>query len=63
MPQGGDVVTAVDGKKVKKVEDILSYLDTKQVGDVVKLSVVRDGQQTTVNVTLGEWPTNLSQQN
>ena len=32
-PEGGDVVLSVDGQSVKKVEDISSYLDTKNPGD------------------------------
>ncbi|MFH1639930.1 MAG: trypsin-like peptidase domain-containing protein [Chloroflexota bacterium] len=53
---GGDVITAVDGKKVNKVEDLVSYFNTKKPGDSVSLSVNRGGKDITVEVTLGEWP-------
>ena len=56
LPKGGDVITTVDGRKVAKVEDISSYLDTKQVGDTVKLGILRDGQSQTVEVKLAAWP-------
>ena len=59
LPKGGDVITAVDGRKVAKVEDISSYLDAKQAGDTVRLTVVRDGQSLDVDVKLGEWPDRL----
>lgn len=53
---GGDIVTAVDGTAVKKVEDMVIYFNTKNVGDDVTLSVIRDGKTIQVVVTLGPWP-------
>lgn len=57
---GGDIITAVDGVAVSKVEDLISYLNGKKPGDDVTLSIVREGEQMTVKVTLGEWPANIS---
>lgn len=57
---GGDVITAVDGKSVTSVEDLSAYLNTKQVGDKVTLSVLREGQSIDVQVTLEAWPTEIS---
>ncbi len=62
VPSGGDVITAVDAKKVKKIDDIIAYLDTKRVGDVVKVHVIRNGSEMDFDVTLREWPSNLQQQ-
>jgi S1-C subfamily serine protease len=59
LGKGGDVITAVDGKAVKTVEAISSYLLTKKVGDTVTLSVLRDGSSLSLQVTLGTWPTSL----
>jgi serine protease Do len=53
---GGDVVTAVDNTPVKKVEDMLSYFNSKQPGDTVNLSIIRDGKQQSLPIVLGEWP-------
>jgi len=55
-PKGGDVITAVDGKKVSRVEDISNYLDTRPVGSTVRVSLMRDGQPLTVEVKLEPWP-------
>ncbi|MBI3964941.1 MAG: trypsin-like peptidase domain-containing protein [Chloroflexi bacterium] len=53
----GDIITAIDGKRVTKVEDIISYLDAKKSpGDTVKLSILREGKEQTVDVQLGEFP-------
>lgn len=55
IPAGGDIITAVDGKMVKTVQEISRYLDTLKVGDKVKLSVLRDGKAQDITVTLGAW--------
>ena len=48
----GDVITAIDGKPVKKVNDLFSLLETKKIGDVVQVEILRDGKKQTVEVTL-----------
>lgn len=53
---GGDVITAVDGKAVTGVDELSNYIATKQVGDSISLSVIRDGQTLTVQLTLEPWP-------
>ncbi len=52
----GDIITAVDGVKVTAVGDIISHFATKQPGDSVTLTILRDGETIEVSVTLGEWP-------
>ena len=41
---GGDVITAVNGLRIHNFDELLSAVRAKQVGDVIKLSVVRDGK-------------------
>ena len=53
----GDVIVDVDGRPTKSVRDIGEYLDGKVVGDVVTLTVVRDGGDVGLVATLGAWPT------
>ena len=54
---GGDIIVAVDGKAMKRPEDFVSYLElSKKAGESVALTIVRDGQQQNVNLTLGERP-------
>lgn len=57
---GGDIITAVDGKAVASVQDMLSYFNGKRPGDKVTLSVIRGDQQISVPVELGEWPDQLA---
>ena len=57
LAAGGDIIVAVDGKAVKRPEDFASYLElNKKAGETVALTIVRDGQQRDVTVTLGERP-------
>jgi S1-C subfamily serine protease len=41
---GGDIIVAIDNNTVRKIDDILSYLEReKKVGDRVQLTVLRNG--------------------
>lgn len=53
---GGDVITAVDGKKISTMEDLVEELQEKKPGDEVELTVYHDGQEKTAHVTLGKQP-------
>lgn len=57
---GGDIITAIDGTPVARVEDMLSYFNGKKPGDQVTLSVQRGDQQISAQVELGEWPDKLT---
>jgi S1-C subfamily serine protease len=50
---GGDVILSIDNRTVNTIEDILSYLDKKNVGDIVQLTILRDGRAENVSVQLG----------
>ena len=54
---GGDLITAIDGQKIVKESDLPELIARHQPGDTVKVQIIRDGQQQTVDVTLGERPT------
>jgi S1-C subfamily serine protease len=56
LPKGGDVILSIDGQKIAKTDAITAYLDTRKVGDVVKVEILRDGNRQTVDLTLEEWP-------
>ena len=55
--QAGDIIVAIDGHQVSTYDDIASYLDTKNPGDTIKITVQRAGQQKDLNVTLDAWTT------
>ena len=54
---GGDIVLAVDGKEVRKIDDILIHLQKeKAVGDEIVLEILRDGRTGSFTVTLEKRP-------
>jgi len=54
VPIGGDVVTAVDGQRIKSLYDLILYMQrTKRPGDLVSLTIIRGGSTMLVDVTLG----------
>jgi serine protease Do len=50
----GDVIIEVDGHKVGKVADLTSTIAATPPGKRVELKVVRDGEEKTISVSLGE---------
>jgi S1-C subfamily serine protease len=54
---GGDIILAVDGIDVRKIDDILIHLQrVKTVGDDMDLEILRDGRTTNVTIILQERP-------
>jgi S1-C subfamily serine protease len=53
---GGDVILKVDGIIIIRPDDLAEAISSKQPGDVVTLTVLRDGQREEVDVTLGKRP-------
>jgi S1-C subfamily serine protease len=54
---GGDVITSVDNKIVRKIDDILVYLQReKSVGDEMQLTILRDGHEMQITTVLGARP-------
>lgn len=53
-----DVITAVDGKPIESSGDLFGALRDYQPGDTIKVTAVRDGDEQTFEVTLGELPDN-----
>ena len=48
----GDIITALDGNAINSSDELIVAIRSKSVGDVVKLSVARNGKLTTIKVTL-----------
>ena len=54
---GGDVIIGIDGREVRGINDILVYIERyKNVGDNVTLTIIREGRETEVPLTLGARP-------
>ena len=56
-PIGGDVITAINGQPLKSSDELGSYLfDNTQVGQTLTLTILRNGHNKQVKVTLGVLP-------
>ena len=51
-----DIITAVNADRVESWNDFVRDVVTKKIGDVVKLTIMRDGATRTLSVTLAERP-------
>ncbi len=53
---GGDIIVGIDDKSVGGMDDLIIYLETRQVGQQVVLTVIREKQEQEIQVTLEERP-------
>ena len=57
MRAGGDIVIAIEGGEITRFDDLINYLASHtSVGDVITLTVIRDGRELDIRVTLAERP-------
>jgi serine protease Do len=54
--KAGDVITAVNGQEVDDARDLAKKIGSMAPNSAVKLTVMRDGSEKTVSLTLGELP-------
>ena len=60
LPTGGDIITELDGEPIAGMEEIISTVNTRQPGEELQLTVVRDGESREVTVTLGDRPSEIA---
>lgn len=49
-----DIILECDGVKIENGKTPQDFMEDKKVGDILRLTILRDGKQKTVNVKLGE---------
>jgi serine protease Do len=60
-PTSADIITAIDGLKITDMSGLVSYLaNNTQPGQTINLTVLRDGNEINVPVTLTARPEALS---
>jgi serine protease Do len=50
----GDIITEINGKSIKDSRELLQIVASLAVGETVKVKVLRDGKEKTLNVVTGE---------
>jgi S1-C subfamily serine protease len=58
VPTGGDVIVELEGTEITSSAELQSAVEAKRPGETVTITVVRDGDRETLEVTLGERPEN-----
>jgi S1-C subfamily serine protease len=53
---GGDVIVAVNGRRLTRTQDLADVISAMSAGQRVKLEVLRDGKRRTIDVELGQRP-------
>jgi len=62
VPVGGDVITAINGQPTNTIEDLIAYLAANtEVGQKVEMTLLRNGKEQKVEVTLEARPTSNTQ--
>ena len=56
VPEGGDIIVAVDGKPITDMANVSQAVSSKAVGDEITLTVLRDGQREDITFALGDRP-------
>lgn len=54
--RAGDIIVAIDGKKITSMDDLIATLLTKDVGQVVRIEYTRRGSEDTVSARLASRP-------
>ena len=56
--RSADIITAIDGVSMKTADDLIAYVQTKDVGETITITVYRNGETLEFTATLGAWPEN-----
>ena len=49
-----DIITKIDDTVITKREDLSNYVSSKQVGDIVKMHIIRLGKEMVISVEIGD---------
>jgi S1-C subfamily serine protease len=55
----GDLITAVDGRELRSAQELVRFVQRRKIGDSLKLTVWRKGQNVVLPVTTGEQPAEI----
>ena len=57
----GDLIINIDGVNIKNSQDVVREVLKKQVGQKIKMEVLREGKKTEIYVTTGEMPAEMGE--
>jgi S1-C subfamily serine protease len=56
ITEGGDLIVGIDGRPVRSADDVVREVAARIPGEILTLSIVRDGRRKSVRVELGSRP-------
>ncbi|HEY1853056.1 MAG TPA: trypsin-like peptidase domain-containing protein [Solirubrobacterales bacterium] len=56
VPLGGDIITEINGKKIKGMEEVVTLVEEAKPGEEFEIGLLRDGREKKATVTLGTRP-------
>ncbi len=56
----GDVITGINGQSITTMDEFIKVMNATHPGQVITLTILRNGEEKTVQVTLGKHPDNPS---
>jgi S1-C subfamily serine protease len=59
VPRGADLIVAVNGRRVVDMADVSQAIASRRVGEKVTITVLRDGRERTVTLTLKDRPSGM----
>jgi S1-C subfamily serine protease len=51
---GGDIITSVNGMKIKSLADLYASLEACKPGEIVNVEIIRGGRASTLQITLAD---------
>ncbi|MHB1361510.1 MAG: PDZ domain-containing protein, partial [Thermoleophilia bacterium] len=60
--QKGDIITAIDGQAMTRMEDVSGYLTQHHPGDTVKVTYMRGSDSHDIDIQLAKRPDTLAPQ-
>lgn len=53
---GGDIIVGINDSEVRTIQDFYAALEPTNPGDLISVTLLQDGKEKTVDVTLSERP-------
>ena len=61
VPLGGDIVTEIDGQKIKSMEEVIGLVEEAEPGDKFEVTYLREGKSSKATITLGKRPSSVGE--
>jgi S1-C subfamily serine protease len=58
---GGDIITEINGKKIKTMEEVVTMVEEAKPGEEFEITLLRGGQEKKATVTLGKRPSKVGE--